>query len=157
MTWSYTASATPSTKDQVRLLVGDVDVADQLLQDEEVNAFLAGGAQAQGNVWLAASMACLAIAGKFRRRVTSAAGHVKVDLSQQAQAYMDHANWLTMQAQLNVPPLVYLGGMSIADKQTAETNTDRVQPFFSRVLGKDQGGAPGTLAPDPTEPVAWWP
>jgi len=36
MSWTYTADPSSSSKDAVRYLIGDVNEADQLVQDEEI-------------------------------------------------------------------------------------------------------------------------
>ncbi len=57
MTWTYTAGA--SDKDNVRLLITDVDSAHPIFTDEEINAYLA---LQSNNVWYAAATALLTIA-----------------------------------------------------------------------------------------------
>jgi len=59
MTWDYDASI-PTQTDEVRLLIGDTDIANQLLQNEEIAWFLTQ----ETNSYFAAALACVAIASK---------------------------------------------------------------------------------------------
>ncbi len=83
MAWSYDPSL-PTKKDEVRLIIGDTDSNDQLLQDEEINYFLE---QSQNSVTLASIRAVTAIIAKLTRRVDKAVGEAKISLSQQIKHY----------------------------------------------------------------------
>lgn len=93
MTWSYNSSLA-SDKDKVRLLTGDTDTTDQLLQDEEINYLLTE----TGNVLLAAGRAARAIAAKFARQADKEVGDLRVSLSQKAEAYRKLADDLEKRA-----------------------------------------------------------
>lgn len=99
MSWSYNSNLA-TDKDKVRLLVGDTDTTDQLLQDEEINYLLTE----TGNVLLAASRAAKAIAAKFSRQANKTVGDLRIDLSQKAEAYHKLADNLEQRAKsVSVP------------------------------------------------------
>jgi|SRR5579885_3248011 len=132
MTWSYTASATPSQKDYVRLLIGDTLSTDPQLQDEEIDAILAD----EGNDTLRAAVTCAeAVGGLYARRVSEG--------NRQAEALLKHYQDLAVRlrrkmARSGVAP--FAGGQSQAAKEAQTENDDRVPPFFSR----DQWSEPAT-------------
>jgi len=105
MTWSYNSSLA-SDKDKVRLLTGDTDTTDQLLQDEEINYLLTE----TGNVLLAAGRAARAIAAKFARQADKEVGDLRVSLSQKAEAYRKLADDLEKRAgSVSIPSLADQG------------------------------------------------
>lgn len=136
--WTYDLGLTKA-KDQIRLLIGDTESTDPLLQDEEIT-FHANG---QSGLYRQAAACARAIAGTFSRRVDRSVGQLKLSSGQQAKAYHDLAQSLMRQAarQDAVP---YAGGLSISDKEGVEDNTDRVKPAFTR----ETGDVPGTTLMD---------
>lgn len=122
MTWSYSIALT-STRDQVRLLVGDTMQKDPLLQDEEI-AFLLTQAP---NTKLAASRAAEAIAAKYARQADQAIGDWHVTLSQRVQHYKELAKELAASA----PITAYAGGIAQADR-SSEQDSSLSQPAFTR-------------------------
>jgi hypothetical protein len=83
-TWTYGGDPEGSTKDELRLLVGDTDTNDQLLTDAEVAYFLARSA----SVALGAAKACRAIASKLSRQVDYTIGDLSEKLRQRADGYL---------------------------------------------------------------------
>lgn len=83
MAWSYDPNL-PTKKDEVRLIIGDTDIDDQLLQDEEIEYFLE---QSQDSVIQASIKAVMAIIAKLSRKVDKSVGEAKLSLSQQIEHY----------------------------------------------------------------------
>ena len=83
MAWSYDPNLS-TKKDEVRLIIGDTDTNDQLLQDEEIEYFLE---QTQNSVTQASIKAIMAIIAKLSRKVDKSVGEAKLSLSQQIEHY----------------------------------------------------------------------
>lgn len=132
MTWTYGPTFSLA-RDRVRLLIGDTDSSDQLVSDEEIALYVTGGQLAEVNDYLSAAAVCDAIAAKFSRRADMSAGGSSASLSQQATAYQRKARQLRRQSALGTSP--FIGGISIADKDDREADSDRVAPAFSREMG----------------------
>lgn len=135
MSFSYEPGA--SDKDTVRLLVGDTDETKRQLHDEEIAWFLAQNS----SVYVAASEAAKAIAALYARQVDKEVGDLSISASQRQKHYLDLAKQLRSRAALSVAP--YAGGISRSDKQSVESNTDRVRPAFER----GQWDSPGVSNP----------
>lgn len=135
MAWTYTPDFT-TARDQIRLLIGDTNTNDQQLQDAEI-AYLV---TENGGVYSAAAAAARTIAAKYARMVDlEVRGLQKQSLAQRQQHYADLAGQLT-QKSARAGAMPYAGGISVADKQTQEQDTDRVKPYFTADLQQ----APGT-------------
>lgn len=128
MTWTYVAGE--SAKDRVRLLVGDTVSTDQLISDEELAAFLPGGAMGEPSELHAAAAVCEAIASRMARNVDLSGGGSSASMSQQTTAYRQRAQALRRQAAMKVVP--FAGGTSIAGRDAEDANSDRVPPAFTR-------------------------
>src|SRR5882724_9195103 len=104
MGWTYGANPGGSTLDAVRLMIGDTDTTDQLLQDSEVTYFINQSASLPYAAW----KACYAIASKFARQGSKAVGQLRLDLSNVAKQYRDMGDdW---KAQALSGATVYAGG-----------------------------------------------
>ena len=135
--WSYSGDPSSSSKDQVRFLIGDTDFGKQQLTDEEINWAIS----AEANTSSAAARLALALALKFGRLVDKQVGDLKISYSALHKQYTDLANALNVDAATaGVAP--YCGGISIADKDSVEDETDRVQPSFKRGLHDNPNEAP---------------
>lgn len=133
MAWSYTADPTNRPIDAVRFLIGDTDSTDQLIQDQEIQWFLLNEP-----VIRAAARAAEAIAAKFSRKADKRVGDLWLELSQRAKQYRELAGELWEQAGGKSPNLAlapYAGGISRADKDSVEEDSDRVRPAFKRDTG----------------------
>lgn len=139
MAWTYDIT---TTLGKVRFLVGDTDTNDQLLSDAEVNFCLAEN----GNQYMAASLACEAIAMKVGQRLT-VKGSVAIDQDQQYQHWMTQAKKLRARGSRVVP---FAGGISVADKEAREADEDRVKPSFARDMQTTPGDPFGVIEPDLT-------
>jgi hypothetical protein len=130
MTWSYDPEM-PTTKDEVRFLIGDTDTTDQQLSNEEVAYLLSEF----GSPVLAAQQAAQALAAKFSRLVTKEVGDLRIEYSDRAKAYASMADALggsTAAAVGNAQ--LYAGGISIAEKEVDASDEDLVQPYFTTGL-----------------------
>lgn len=127
----FTYAGAPSTgttngrRDAVRLLLKDVSSGSALFQDAEIAFFLTHHGN---NVFRAAATAARGLAA--REAESKSVGDLSISgfgksWREVAQDFENAAN------RLSVP---YAGGISVADKQTQELNTDRVAPAFSRTV-----------------------
>lgn len=132
MTWTYAAAPDTTTaagkRDAIRILIGDTDTTDQLLSDEAISFFIGQ----EPGVYHAGAQAASAIAATFARQADKAVGDLRLSASQQAIAYRELAKDLKRRAVSTAG--IWSGGISIADKQAREDDTDRAFPFFSRRL-----------------------
>jgi len=127
MSFSYSGDPSNSDKDQVRFLIGDTDANSPLLQDAEILYTLGD----QGTVLSASVAACIGIAAKFARLMDESVGDVSKSYSQRQEHYTKLADSLRRRdAENSVCP--YAGGISVADKETLNQNTDYVEPSFKR-------------------------
>lgn len=131
MAWTYSGDPSTSTKDAVRFLIGDTNAADPQLQDEEITYLLN---LYGGNIYTAAIVAARSLASKYSREPDVKIGDYSTSNSQKAKAYLALANELEQTQNKGLLGRVkpYAGGISIADKQQDEQNTDRVLPAFTR-------------------------
>jgi hypothetical protein len=136
MAWSYSAAdlnttTTSGRLNSVRLLVGDTDTTDQLVQNEEINFALA---QANDNIYYAAAWVCRAIAAKFSRMVdTTLDGALSAKYSSKAKQYQQLASQVEAQGKKTSGKAlgVFGGGISVADVTVVKEDPDRVKPAFS--------------------------
>lgn len=154
MTWTYdpTAVSYPTSRDKVRLAIGDTDTNDQQLMNEEIDGVLA----TDTDVNSASVQCCVSLAAKYARRVSIAIGPLRMSLQDRADFYLKLANQLQGSAASSVGGIgvPFVGGISIADMESAETDTDR--PPSRNTVG--MGEAPGVLPPTapPTVPYGFW-
>lgn len=134
MAFTYTFNPDASTRDAVRLLIGDTDECDALLQDKEIDYFLEQYNNAPIN---AAIRACETIISKLARRPDEKVGNVSISYSQQAKGYRDLLMDLKIRlASEDATP--YAGGISRADKLAQRANGDRVPPKFTKNMMEDK-------------------
>lgn len=135
MSWSYDPNTLNTTTDSgrvntVRLLVGDTDTTDQLVQNEEVLFALA---QVGNNVYSAAVWICRAIAAKFSRMVTTTLdGALSANYSDKAKQYNQLAVQVEAQGKKTSGKSlgVSAGGISVSAMGVANSDPDRVKPAF---------------------------
>ncbi len=148
MTWTYGLSSLDTTpKDQVRFLVGDTLREDPQLQDEEISYLLG----IESGPYFAAARACEAIAALYARKVTTTVGDLKIVAEKKYEHYLQLANNLRMRAGIS-DCAPQAGGISVADKQAQESDTDRVQPFFTRNDARN----PNAQNPYPPRTQQYW-
>lgn len=91
MTWIYSGDPSSSDKDEVRYLVGDTDVNDQLVSDEEIDYALATWLPVYGTKqWVAAAVADQ-IAGRFARETSYSADGVSINLGELQHKFAERA------------------------------------------------------------------
>jgi hypothetical protein len=145
--FTYGADPANSDRDAVRLLIGDTDSADQLLQDSEVDYFLGlFGTSGSARVRPAAIRSCDAIAAKFARQVDTTNQGLSVGASKRMEHYQALASEL--RAQQGTEATVFLGGSSYSEAQTLDQNSDLIPPAFRR--GQDDYNRP-----EDYDPVRW--
>jgi len=127
--WSYSNNPENSELDAVRFLIGDTDASDPQLNNNEIEYTLS----TEGSVTKAAVSCCEALYAKYSRLVDETVGSVSFRLSTRAKQYMDLSKTLRRKNDIRSAK-VYAGGISKTDKSVEETNTDRVDPEFTRDL-----------------------
>ena len=135
MSWSYDVSDLNTTTSSgrintVRLLVGDTDTSDQLVQNEEITFALA---QVGDNVYYAGSWVCKVIAAKFSRMVTTTLdGALSANYSDRAKQYQQLSSQIEAQGKKTSGKSlgVSAGGISISAMGVANSDPDRVKPAF---------------------------
>jgi hypothetical protein len=151
MTWTYTGDPATNARDSVRFLIGDTDTNDQLINDEEIawiNNQLTGSDTATTALYNVAYRACITIASKFSRMADKSVGDLRVSMSQKAKAYREQADSLLLLAgREGSVPTPYAGGISIADKDVDQGDSDIVEPSFSfGQFDNSRGGADSVVA-----------
>lgn len=125
----YTNAPGTSTPDErrdaVMLNVGDTDDKAMMLTDEAYDFFLS---QAGDDILAAAINAARAIAANFARQARVSHGPSSVDPTKRADHFFELANKL--EEELGLTADADAGGISIADKELTEADTDRVRPAF---------------------------
>lgn len=97
MTWTYDGDPNGDRKDQVRLLVGDTDTEDQLVQDEEIEFVLTQYVPVDGKpAWLAGAHTADMIAARFARKADRSVGPLSISAKQQRDHYRELAADLRM-------------------------------------------------------------
>lgn len=129
MAWTYDVSllATSSLM-QVRRLIGDVIQGDQQFADEEINWQLSENGS---NIYLTGAECCRLLATKYSRDVDLVEAELRKSYAQRSTAYSKRALELDQRANLVGGGAPYAGGISISDKQSQESNADRVPPQFN--------------------------
>lgn len=119
---------------KVRLLIGDTDSTDVLLQDDEIDLFI----NTYGTIQLAASNAAMAIAAKFSRNADKQIGSLRLSFSSRAQNYRNMAKEIKQYSSSMLRG--YVGGVSKSDNTVNLNNSDRVSPSFRRHSMDNIGG-----------------
>ena len=151
MTWTYGGDPSASALAAIRLLTGDTDTNDQLINDEEIawtNNQVTGSDTATTALYEVSYRVMVAIASKFSRLADQSVGDLKVDMFQKATNAREQAALLKQQAlREGNTPTPYAGGISVSDKEIDEEYSDIVQPYFSRgQWTNSRGGANDVIA-----------
>lgn len=134
MTFTYNAASITTDLAKVRLMIGDKDSADPLLQDEEINYFLSLNADPTR----AAALAARAIAGNFSKLADKSVESVSVKYSQKAEGYFKLANHLESQSALTgrmAGPSAT--GIRISQIDAANAQSDRPAPDVQKGMFKN--------------------
>ena len=127
MTWTYTNDPENVQRDEVRLLIGDTDSTDEQLSDEEIAYYIAQ----ESDSYSAAASAARGLAAKFARLADMTVDDLSLSYSQRQASYLALAETLDERSSAS-GVRAYAGGISKADKETQEADTDRVKPGFVR-------------------------
>ena len=123
------ASSHPTDKDWMRWRVADISTANGIRQDDEYVAILAAYGSREEAAWRMAE----SIAGQFAlQAVDSKMGQLQFQYSKRAEWYEKLAAKLQAETAISDSIAPWFGGTSKTDKQTQETNDDRVAPSFAR-------------------------
>ncbi len=126
MTWTYSNDPANSTRDELRLMVGDTDTGDQLLTDEEIAYYLSLNSD---DALASAPSACEGIAAKFSRQANTTNQGLSVAASERAKAYLRLADELRDRAATLGE--VFAGGLTISGKEALADDTNATQPAFA--------------------------
>jgi len=131
MTWSFSGDPANSNLDNVRVKVGDIDTTDQLVTDEIINFAISD----EPTLNKAAAYVFRHLSAKFARKADKNVGDLKITFSQLAKQYLEQAKAYDTKDDSEIesyyPGVVpYSGGISIADKDSTEGDTDRTSPYF---------------------------
>lgn len=124
MTWSYSGDPSTSEKDAVRFEIGDVDVNDQLVSDEEIQYLLT----TEDSIVGAAALCCDKIAARFARDVDKKIEGTSVSASQRYEHYRSLAQHLRSRLTRSGTP--YSGNLHAADGESDKANSSLKQPSF---------------------------
>lgn len=91
MAWTYTANPMNVPVDHIRLLIGDTDQQDPLLQDEEIAFML----EQHSNPKKAAAECCILLYARYARQVNYSIGPESVQAGERAKAFKALAKTLT--------------------------------------------------------------
>lgn len=128
MTWTYTGDPSANNRDEVRFLIGDNDNTNQLVSDEEIAYAIANEATNK----LAAIRIVRSLAGKYATKVDKTVGDLKISYSQMTKHFKELAVFLEESDASLYAPIPYAGGISISDKETDRSDSDRSSPMFTK-------------------------
>lgn len=123
MTWSYDPNEAANL-DRVRGKIGDTLTTDQQLSNEVINAILV----VKASVTLAAVECCRRLIAKYARDIDKSGANVTASRSQRVNQYRDLLEILEREAGVETQPFV--GGLSIAEAEAIEADTDFKLPVF---------------------------
>ena len=127
MTFSYDATKLDEPLNWVRLRIKDTREDDPLLQNEEINSFVAEN----GNLYRAAAAACRSIALELGRE-SDARGETQWLSKEKADHYRLMAADFESRAKRKAKP--FAGGLTVSAKEARAEDPDLVQPAFTRDL-----------------------
>lgn len=147
-TWTYSGSPGTDLKDRVRFLVGDTDITNQLISDEEILWALSDRAN---NYYGAAATCCRVLGSRANDANKVTVGDVTEEGASGGanKSWADLADIYDRQAvAVGSCPAPFLGGASITRKDSNAADTDRTRPRFT--FGQFDN-------PDITPPSTWRP
>lgn len=140
MSWTYTNDPANVQRDELRLLIGDIDDSDPQLTDEELDYYLAE----EGNVAGAAVAAVRGLIALYSRQADKAVGDLRLSYSQRSKGYQTLLKELQARRSARIAG-PFAGGISKSRKKTVHDDSDRVQAHFRRGLFRYPGS---TVGPD---------
>lgn len=134
MAATYTGSPATNMVDQIRLLLGDTDMGDPLLKDEEILFFVSTWT----DPYSAAAAGAEQIAAQFAREVSYSGDGVQVGTNELQDHYLTLAERLRYQStRLGRAAVPYVGGQSKSDIRQALDDEDTVQTTFWEGMSDD--------------------
>ena len=126
MAWTFTlANVGSSARSWIRSRVGDTSSGNQLIQDEQIDAYIAS----EGNQWAAGILTAESIAGSLAINTDKKVGKLSIAKGGASDHFYAVADRL--RNEMGHRAGVYAGGVSVADMRADEADTDRVDPAFS--------------------------
>lgn len=133
----YNGDPLNSIEDRFRLVVGDTDPSNPIFSDGEIEYYL--------SVYLTPDQAGLkalySLKAKASHLINENVGGTSKQYSNLIKQYDEMINALerkiSQDAFLNASAPMYAGGISHADKDLNEEDTDNVEPFFKRDMHDD--------------------
>ena len=119
---------TATQRNQVRLLIGDVNSTDRLFTDDEISFFV----DQEANIYGAASVAAMSLQFRYSGQADKKVGDLSISLSQKSNSYRDLAKDYKAKSEDKGAPQIFMGGATISGKNTDRSNTDLVQPAFNK-------------------------
>ena len=148
MTWSYSGDPGSSPLDEVRFTIGDTNVKDPELQNEEITFVINKLATFSA---VRAGIDCLHnILAKYKSLVDEKVGDVDVKWSQKFGKTQDMLDQLIEDLAKSNIGTAFAGGISIDGKEAQILNTDRVSPAFVKTFGKNKRS---TTASEPRDDI----
>lgn len=135
MTFTYASTSLTTDLAKVRRLIGDTSSGSAEFTDEEVNFFIGE----EGTIYGAASLACESLAAVYADKVDKSAGDLSISLSHKYEHYKTLGEQFRVTAKSKGAPALYAGGISVSDKDTQESDSDRVTPDFYKEQFDYQG------------------
>jgi len=129
MTWSYSGSPGDSNVDEIRFWAQLTDSADERLSNEELTFIRTIESTNIG----AAARACEVLATKYSAEAdvkVGASGEFSIKASQLSAQFSKMAAELRREASKHASP--WAASISVTEKTAQETDTDRVEPAFTR-------------------------
>lgn len=127
MSWSYSGNPSASDLDAVRFEIGDTDIDEQLIQDEEILYAL----EQEGSVMSAAARCCEILWRSFARQADRVIGPLKIYYSQRTEAFEKLSKHFRAQAIGMRAPILY---------QSGNEDEDIHDPIFTvGMLSNDDG------------------
>jgi len=130
MSWTYSGRPDSSSLDAVRFLSGDKDIDRKLVSNEEIEFSISR----TSDIYKAAAMVCRAVAAEFSTKASYTVGDVSKQCSDISKAFAERAKELDNATASSLFVLPSFGGLSRAEKDGLESNTDAVQPVFTKDL-----------------------
>lgn len=131
----------PTDRDLVRRLIGDVDMSNALISDEEINALLTR----IGSAYLTAATLADGLAGQYAKSVSFSVEGLSISNTQKYEHFLGLAARLRSQATLADGGLgtPFVGGVSKGEMQSVDDDTDK-EPNRFKVGNMDY---PGVIVP----------
>lgn len=124
--FSYNSTAPDSSsRSWIRLTLQDHSSASYRLEDEEIDAILSD----EGSKYLSAAACAEILGARYATASDKTIGKLSISQSGQSERYYALAKTLRRRATLFASP--FAGGVSVSQKDSERSDSDRVQPAFS--------------------------